>query len=346
MSKSIVSAEAILQKKIQEFSDKVELAAIYNEDYNGGKYLCVNESVVLTAMIAYASQFKESADDAEQRGEDGSQINCKLKIRQAGRDYMDKDRCRRNSWDFIVGGEWALENIVSPLQAELQQARQEIDRLKTVMIAAAEEIQAHWEAHCDSDGYGPANLMHRLEKGIPEQYGYTAGAFTKLNNQQQPTEVERMKEALDACFGVMMQPYLYKDNPEDLDFKVGIGINKPLWIEARRDAEKLYYEAQKPLDSPPNTQADEDVRDEPKLSCGVCGTPVVYNNIVGVICPNCNKSFPPLSTQPTPKEEDVEKMAEEQTEILKWGKFEGGIAEHTAIKKAFLAGYNAAKTNK
>jgi hypothetical protein len=52
------------------------------------------------------------------------------------------------------------------------------------------------------------------------------------------------------------------------------------------------------------------------------------------------------NSQPTPKEEDVEKMAEEQTEILKWGKFEGGIAEHTAIKKAFIAGYNAAKTTK
>lgn len=54
---------------------------------------------------------------------------------------------------------------------------EEIANLKTVMIAAAEEIQAHWQAHCDAEGYGPANLMHRLEKGIPAQYGYTAGAF-------------------------------------------------------------------------------------------------------------------------------------------------------------------------
>jgi hypothetical protein len=64
----------------------------------------------------------------------------------------------------------------------------------------------------------------------------------------------------------------------------------------------------------------------------------------------CDASKAPSMGEPlannSPKEEDVEKMAEEQTEILKWGKFEGGIAEHTAIKKAFIAGYNAAKTTK
>jgi hypothetical protein len=35
----------------------------------------------------------------------------------------------------------------------------------------------HWQAHCDADGYGPANLQRRLEEGIPSEYGYTAGAF-------------------------------------------------------------------------------------------------------------------------------------------------------------------------
>lgn len=52
--------------------------------------------------------------------------------------------------------------------------------LKTVMVAAAEEIHTHWQAHCDAEGYGPQNLMRRLEEGIPSEYGYTAGAFAKL----------------------------------------------------------------------------------------------------------------------------------------------------------------------
>ena len=58
--------------------------------------------------------------------------------------------------------------------------RAENEKLRTVMVAAAEEIAAHWQAHCDADGYGPANLMRRLEEGIPSEYGYTAGAFESL----------------------------------------------------------------------------------------------------------------------------------------------------------------------
>ena len=64
--------------------------------------------------------------------------------------------------------------------AELRRLHEENARLKTVMIAAAEEIAEHWDAHCDEEGYGPANLMHRLEKGIPAQYGYKAGDFAEL----------------------------------------------------------------------------------------------------------------------------------------------------------------------
>jgi hypothetical protein len=64
--------------------------------------------------------------------------------------------------------------------AELRRLHEENRKLKTVMVAAAEEISANWEAHCDSEGYGPANLMRRLEQGIASEYGYTAGAFAKL----------------------------------------------------------------------------------------------------------------------------------------------------------------------
>ncbi len=60
----------------------------------------------------------------------------------------------------------------------------ERDKLKTVMVAAAEEIDAHWEAHCDAEGYGPQNLMRRLEEGIASEYGYTAGAFAKLRAER------------------------------------------------------------------------------------------------------------------------------------------------------------------
>lgn len=76
--------------------------------------------------------------------------------------------------------------------AELQRLHKENERLRTVMVAAAEEISAHWEAHCDADGYGPANLMRRLERGIASEYGYTAGAFGRLSKLNQ-----KLLEALE-----------------------------------------------------------------------------------------------------------------------------------------------------
>ena len=63
------------------------------------------------------------------------------------------------------------------------QLEQQAEHLKTVMIAAAEEISKYWDAHCDEEGYGPVNLLRRLESGIPAQYGYSAGDFRRLQEK-------------------------------------------------------------------------------------------------------------------------------------------------------------------
>ena len=63
------------------------------------------------------------------------------------------------------------------------QLEQQSEHLKTVMIAAAEEISKHWDAHYDDEGYGPVNLLRRLESGIPAQYGYSAGDFRRLQEK-------------------------------------------------------------------------------------------------------------------------------------------------------------------
>ena len=86
--------------------------------------------------------------------------------------------CRHESgdeWDDC-GKSWNTRAIES-LSAQ-------IATLKTVMIAAAEEIASHWQAHCDAEGYGPQNLLRRLEEGIPSEYGYTAGAFAALTAER------------------------------------------------------------------------------------------------------------------------------------------------------------------
>jgi hypothetical protein len=72
-----------------------------------------------------------------------------------------------------------------PDESKLGQLERDNANLRSVMIAAAEEIKRCWDGHCDEDGYGPANLLHRLEKGIPAQYGYTAGAFESLQKENE-----------------------------------------------------------------------------------------------------------------------------------------------------------------
>lgn len=69
----------------------------------------------------------------------------------------------------------------------------EISDLLTVMVAAAEEIDEHWSAHCDQDGYGPVNLMRRLEQGIASKYAYTAGDFNRLCSRVEELESENTK---------------------------------------------------------------------------------------------------------------------------------------------------------
>lgn len=84
---------------------------------------------------------------------------------------------------------WNTRTPDEEAAAELARLRADNENLRSVMIAAAEEILEHWDAHCDADGYGPANLMHRLEAGIPSEYGYKAGDFARLR-----AEVEELRQ--------------------------------------------------------------------------------------------------------------------------------------------------------
>ena len=66
-------------------------------------------------------------------------------------------------------------------QARITALEAEIEGLHTTMMAAAVEIQEHWGAHCDEDGYGPANLMRRLERRIDGGYGYSAKTVVQMD---------------------------------------------------------------------------------------------------------------------------------------------------------------------
>jgi DNA repair exonuclease SbcCD ATPase subunit len=84
------------------------------------------------------------------------------------------------------------QSIFDAVMDKFKSLHEEIENLQSVMVAAAEEIKEHWPAHCDEEGYGPANLMHRLEKGIAANYpGYKPGAFKYLQEEN-----ERLKKTL------------------------------------------------------------------------------------------------------------------------------------------------------
>ena len=100
---------------------------------------------------------------------------------------------------------------------EIYGLRAEARLLKTVMVAAAEEIAAHWDAHCDEEGYGPANLMHRLEKGIASEYAYKVGDFARLQeaNKELLKALQVLLRDFTAVYDVgdlEMQPALHQAN--------------------------------------------------------------------------------------------------------------------------------------
>lgn len=73
--------------------------------------------------------------------------------------------------------QWVSEpRKVDALQQEVTRLAQENLRLRTVMLAAHEEITDHWEAHCDAEGFGPQNLVRHLREGT----GYYPGMIDKL----------------------------------------------------------------------------------------------------------------------------------------------------------------------
>ena len=62
--------------------------------------------------------------------------------------------------------QWVSEpSKVEALQVEITRLAQENLRLRTVMLAAHDEITERWEAHCDTEGYGPQSLVRHLRDG-------------------------------------------------------------------------------------------------------------------------------------------------------------------------------------
>lgn len=70
---------------------------------------------------------------------------------------------------------------VMALQCEVTRLAQENLRLRTVMLAAHDEIKEHWDSHCNNEG-GPVNLMNNLKHGSGFYPGY-ADQVSKSTNE-------------------------------------------------------------------------------------------------------------------------------------------------------------------
>ena len=110
-------------------------------------------------------------------------------------DYARGDEYQRAADDAV--------DLIRQQSERIAELEAERDNLHTTMLAAAVEIQAHWDAHCDAEGYGPANLMHRLERGIASRYSYDAKTLQRVETErdQLRAEVERTSNNRDMWKG-------------------------------------------------------------------------------------------------------------------------------------------------
>lgn len=132
---------------------------------------------------------KSGRRDAELRESELAAANAALRKRIA----EFENEAREQALQALASeGQWIEQTGAQ--QKRIAELERDNANLKTVMVAAAEEIHAHWDAHCDAEGYGPQNLMRRLEEGIPSEYGYTAGAFAAQQKRIAELEAQRVPQ--------------------------------------------------------------------------------------------------------------------------------------------------------
>jgi hypothetical protein len=107
--------------------------------------------------------------------------------------------------DFTLGSTYG-EGGCDALKARIAELESEAANLREVMVAAAEEINKHWDAHCDKEGYGPMSLCRRLEDGLAVIYpGYSVGAFKRQAERiaELESEVTQMQNELENLYNEM-----------------------------------------------------------------------------------------------------------------------------------------------
>ena len=148
---------------------------------------------------------------------------------------------------------------------------------RTVMTAAAEEIQRCWSAHVDAEGYGPANLMRRLEQGVPAFYTYKAGDFAQMKTRIAELEAqlaearELLTEIRDNEVNAQDEADKYLRNHDKSELsKVRVALEA-----AQKDAKELARIAELEAQL---VKAEKDAARYHHLRCGAYETVIPHGN--------------------------------------------------------------------
>lgn len=82
-----------------------------------------------------------------------------------------------------------LRKQLAERSGQCEHVERENEMLREVLVAGAEELAEHWDAHCDAEGYGPTNLERRMLECLAVSYpGYSVGAFADLSAKLEEAE--------------------------------------------------------------------------------------------------------------------------------------------------------------
>lgn len=129
------------------------------------------------------------------------------------------------------GAYYVYEKYVKPL-------RDENERLRTTLVAGAELIKENWSKLCDEEGYGPQNLLLRMDgtlntSGYP---GYRAGEFERLQQ-----EVETLKKQYNDL-GVKFDKEMERLHERDEDMRSERDSLREQLDKAKSEAKKWHDE--------------------------------------------------------------------------------------------------------
>jgi hypothetical protein len=151
-----------------------------------------------------------------------------------------------------------------------------------------------------------SNAWKKLYGGVKAELREAKQEIERLKKQQ-PTEVERMKWVKADLENKFKE--LYSQSHTAIN-QMNIGVGQMTTRDKLKAHENAVWEFIEWLDSTPNTQADEDVIREHLISF-LMDIDECYAMHIRENAERCVDEYLAKNSQPTPKEDDVEKMAED-----------------------------------